>query len=208
MTRAREFVGRFGSGQDPDGTLDENGFRHFEGPQDDGAAAPDAGRFRRRVPPDVSSLVVGPGAPGRQGPRRGGPRGVRALVTGSNGLIGSNIVRVLLDQGHEVRGLVRATSDLRALEGLGVEQVPGDVLDRASLEAAMRGCDTVFHTAGIFTYAEKDQRAARVRRPRRDAQRAAGRRQPGCGPVRADVVLGHLRLGAAARAPGRAGPPA
>ena len=83
---------------------------------------------------------------------------MRALVTGSNGLIGSNIVRVLLDQGHQVRGLVRATSDLRALEGLGVERVPGDVLDRASLEAAMRGCDTVFHTAGIFTYAEKDQR--------------------------------------------------
>ncbi len=83
---------------------------------------------------------------------------MNALVTGSNGLIGSNIVRVLLDQGHEVRGLVRATSDLRSLAGLDVEQVPGDVLDRASLEAAMHGCDVVFHTAGIFTYWDRDQR--------------------------------------------------
>ncbi len=82
---------------------------------------------------------------------------MNALVTGSNGLIGSNIVRVLLAQGHEVRGLVRATSDLRALEGLDVEQIPGDVLDRASLEAAMHGCDVVFHTAGIFSYWDRDQ---------------------------------------------------
>jgi dihydroflavonol-4-reductase len=82
---------------------------------------------------------------------------VNALVTGSNGLIGSNIVRVLLEQGHVVRGLVRATSDLRALEGLDVEQVPGDVLDRASLETAMHGCDVVFHTAGIFTYWDREQ---------------------------------------------------
>jgi dihydroflavonol-4-reductase len=83
---------------------------------------------------------------------------VRALVTGSNGLIGSNIVRVLLEDGHEVRGLVRTTSDVRSLEGLDVEHVEGDVLDRSSLESAMRGCDVVFHTAGVFTYWDRDPR--------------------------------------------------
>ncbi len=77
---------------------------------------------------------------------------MKALVTGSNGLIGSNIVRVLLRQGHQVRGLVRATSDLRSLRGLDLERVQGDVLDRGSLEAAMEGCDVVFHAAGVFTY--------------------------------------------------------
>ena len=55
VTRAREFVGRFGVGQDPGGTLDENGFRHFAGPQDSEAADPQPGRLRRRVPADVST---------------------------------------------------------------------------------------------------------------------------------------------------------
>jgi dihydroflavonol-4-reductase len=82
---------------------------------------------------------------------------VRALVTGSNGLIGSNIVRALVDDGHQVRGLVRATSDLRSLEGLDVELVPGDVLDRESLDSAAAGCDVVFHTAGVFSYWTRDQ---------------------------------------------------
>jgi dihydroflavonol-4-reductase len=82
---------------------------------------------------------------------------MRALVTGSNGLIGSNIVRVLQNQDHEVRGLVRGTSDLRSLQGLNLELVEGDVLDRDSLETAMQGCDVVFHTAGIFTYWVRDE---------------------------------------------------
>jgi uncharacterized protein (DUF362 family) len=55
MTRAREFVGRFGGGQEPDGTLDENGFRHFEGPQDAEPADAGARWLRRRVPPDASA---------------------------------------------------------------------------------------------------------------------------------------------------------
>lgn len=41
--------------------------------------------------------------------------------------------------------MVRATSDTRALDGLAVERVHGDVLDRGSLAAALAGMDTVFH---------------------------------------------------------------
>ncbi len=55
VTRAREFVGRFGGAQRQGGTLDENGFRHFEGPQDTEAADADAGWLRRRAPADVST---------------------------------------------------------------------------------------------------------------------------------------------------------
>ncbi len=57
ITRAREFVGRFGR-QDLDGTVDENGFRHFEGPQQAEPDAPETRRFRngfRRVSPDMST---------------------------------------------------------------------------------------------------------------------------------------------------------
>jgi hypothetical protein len=56
MTRAREFVDRFGH-QDPGGTVDENGFRHFDGPQEPEPDIADSGRFRngfKRMSPDVS----------------------------------------------------------------------------------------------------------------------------------------------------------
>lgn len=77
---------------------------------------------------------------------------MRALVTGANGFIGSNLVRELLAGGHDVRGMVRPTSDLRALRGVDVELVLGDLDDPASIEAAAGGCDTLFHVAAVFAY--------------------------------------------------------
>lgn len=77
---------------------------------------------------------------------------MKALVTGANGLIGANLLRELLRDGHQVTALVRPTSDLTHIAGLPVSFVRGDVLDPASLDEAMRGCDTVFHTAVHFAY--------------------------------------------------------
>jgi nucleoside-diphosphate-sugar epimerase len=48
-----------------------------------------------------------------------------------------------------VRALVRPGSRLGALTGLGVEEARGDVTDPGSLPSAVRGCDVVFHLAGI-----------------------------------------------------------
>lgn len=77
---------------------------------------------------------------------------MRALVTGASGLIGANVVRALLDAGHEVRAFVRETSDLASLAGLDVELARGDVLDPGSLLAAARGCEVLFHSAAVFAY--------------------------------------------------------
>ena len=58
MTRARGFVGRFGRQDLNDGTVDENGFHHFEGPQQAEPDGPETRRFGngfRRVSPDVST---------------------------------------------------------------------------------------------------------------------------------------------------------
>ncbi len=77
---------------------------------------------------------------------------MRALVTGATGCVGANIVEALLAQGHEVRALRRRSSRLEALDGLTPEFVMGDVNDYSSLEAAMRGCDWVFHAAAISQY--------------------------------------------------------
>lgn len=77
---------------------------------------------------------------------------MKALVTGANGFIGSNLVRALRTAGFEVRALVRRESDLRNLEGLDVTFVYGDVRDPASAIAAIAGCDVLFHTAARYTY--------------------------------------------------------
>jgi dihydroflavonol-4-reductase len=77
---------------------------------------------------------------------------MKALVTGANGLVGANLVRELLADGHQVRAFVRASSDLRSLAGLAVEFVYGDVLEPDSVVAAARGCDVLFHTAAVFAY--------------------------------------------------------
>ena len=71
------------------------------------------------------------------------------LVTGATGHIGSNLVRALLKQGRKVRALVRG--DTTSLDGLDVEKVRGDVLDRASLDPALDGVDVVYHLAALIS---------------------------------------------------------
>ena len=77
---------------------------------------------------------------------------MRTLVTGATGCVGANIIEALTARGYEVRALRRATSKLDALAGLDPEYAIGDVLDAASLRAAMAGCDLVFHAAAIAQY--------------------------------------------------------
>lgn len=77
---------------------------------------------------------------------------MKVLVTGANGLLGSNLVRALIADGHDVRALVRATADLRGLRGVAVEFVQGDVRDAAALQKAAEGCQWLFHGAAVFSY--------------------------------------------------------
>src|SRR3990170_313861 len=76
---------------------------------------------------------------------------MKALVTGATGFIGGHIVDSLLAAGHQVRGLARNTEKAARLRDLGVEATMGDLTDIASLRAAARGVDTVFHAAAKVT---------------------------------------------------------
>ncbi len=69
------------------------------------------------------------------------------LITGATGLLGSHICEQLAARGEPVRALVRKTSDTRFLDGLDVELACGDITDPASLPAAMKGVQTVYHAA-------------------------------------------------------------
>ncbi len=67
------------------------------------------------------------------------------VVTGAAGHLGANLVRGLIAQGQRVRVLVH--QDRRAIEGLDVEVVEGDVCDVSSLRSAFAGAEIVYHAA-------------------------------------------------------------
>ena len=73
-----------------------------------------------------------------------------ALVTGANGFVGRHVARALVARGDRVRVLVRENADLRALAGIGVEIVRGDLRSFDSVERAVNGCDEVYHVAADY----------------------------------------------------------
>jgi len=75
-------------------------------------------------------------------------------VTGAAGHVGGNLVRTLLEQGHKVRVLIH--EDTRAIEGLDVERVVGDVRDPATVARFVAGCERVFHLAALISLDPKD----------------------------------------------------
>jgi len=75
---------------------------------------------------------------------------VRALVTGAAGVMGSRLVRLLVERGWAVRGLVMPGDRLRArVEGL-CEIVEGDLHDPASLDRACEDVTLVYHLAAVI----------------------------------------------------------
>jgi dihydroflavonol-4-reductase len=71
------------------------------------------------------------------------------LVTGATGFLGEHLCRVLVEEGHIVRGLARSRSAV--LEDLGVEHIRGDVLSNDDLQRALDGVSAVFHLAGAVS---------------------------------------------------------
>jgi len=77
---------------------------------------------------------------------------MKALVTGGSGFIGSNLVALLLKEGHEVRVLDNLSSGhieniSSFIDKKDIEFVGGDIRDALAVERAMDGVDVVYHMA-------------------------------------------------------------
>ncbi len=79
--------------------------------------------------------------------RRASP--MKVCVTGGTGFVGGHVVRELVEADHEVRVTFRDERRLERLAALQPEPVKADVLDRAAMRRAVKGCELLFHTAGI-----------------------------------------------------------
>ncbi|NCC96614.1 MAG: NAD-dependent epimerase/dehydratase family protein [Synergistales bacterium] len=81
---------------------------------------------------------------------------MKTLVTGAGGFIASHLVEKLVDQGHEVRAFVRynSSNSWGWLEDSpcrdSIEIISGDIRDYDLVQAALKGCDTVYHLAALI----------------------------------------------------------
>jgi dihydroflavonol-4-reductase len=82
--------------------------------------------------------------------------GANTFVTGGTGFLGQAIVEELVAAGRPVRALARSDAAADAMAALGAEPVRGDVLDRASLDAGVAGCEVVYHAAGANAFCLRD----------------------------------------------------
>lgn len=75
---------------------------------------------------------------------------MKVCITGANGFVGSNLCKTLLQQGDEVAGLVRQTSNLQFIQSLPEVRIYfGDVTNRKSLIPAFENCNVVYHVAAL-----------------------------------------------------------
>lgn len=72
-----------------------------------------------------------------------------ALITGSSGHVGSNLIRELTKQNYKIR-CIDFDGDHRAYEGFDVEVIKGDITERDSLVPIFKDVEIVFHTAALI----------------------------------------------------------
>ncbi|MCD6033502.1 MAG: NmrA family protein, partial [Thermomicrobiales bacterium] len=94
------------------------------------------------------------------------PESQRVLVTGATGYVGGRLIPLLLACGYRVRVLVRDPDRLAGRSWRDqVEVTVGDVLDPATLPAALAGVDAAYYLIHSMSshadFAQRDLRAAR-----------------------------------------------
>lgn len=71
------------------------------------------------------------------------------MVTGSSGYIGNKLAHVLAIKGYTVHAFIRSTSADHIFYHPSIKIFRGDLMDKKSIAAAMKGCTQVYHTGGM-----------------------------------------------------------
>jgi len=79
---------------------------------------------------------------------------MKVFLTGGSGFLGGALLKALRERGDDVVALARSESAAAALAG--TEIARGDTLDEKAMTEGMRGCDIVFHVAGMNTMCPTD----------------------------------------------------
>jgi len=80
----------------------------------------------------------------------------RAIVTGANGHLGNNLVRLLRKHNVPVTALFRDTKHIELFKTLGCDTAITNLLDKASLVEAFTGAKTIYHTGAVFKHWAKN----------------------------------------------------
>ncbi|MEN8251659.1 MAG: SDR family oxidoreductase [Bacteroidota bacterium] len=74
---------------------------------------------------------------------------MKIFITGATGMLGSHIAKALSDRGHTVNVLVRSKEKAENLTFPNINIFEGDITDKQSIDAAMKGCRQVYHLAAF-----------------------------------------------------------
>lgn len=72
---------------------------------------------------------------------------MKILVVGSTGVLGRHTIPRLVENGHQVKALVRSGNQKHFFQEQGIETAVGDILDKDSLDKAIQGCEAAIHIA-------------------------------------------------------------
>lgn len=78
------------------------------------------------------------------------------LVSGANGHLGNNLVRLLIKKGIPVRASVRDIKNKECFRDLDCEVVQASITDKASFKRALQGVDTFYAVGAAFKLWAKD----------------------------------------------------